>query len=74
MTRVRLVVASALLALTAVAAPAAAGAFGSAHTVQGQDIGWGAIATSTTDESSSEPTVTETATSTDVTLGDIGWG
>jgi ABC-type proline/glycine betaine transport system substrate-binding protein len=74
MTRVRLVVASALLVLTAVAAPAAASALESGRTVQGQDIGWGAAATSTTDEATTEPTATETSTSADSTLGDIGWG
>lgn len=72
MTKARLVVASALLAVAAVATPVAVGTLHSEHSVRGQDIGWGTVAASTTDESTTE--LTATTSSTDTTNSDIGWG
>ncbi|MGX1223115.1 hypothetical protein [Streptomyces ambofaciens] len=70
MTRLRLVVASALLALAALVTPAAAAV---PVTTQAHDVGWGVTATS--DEATPEPDEAEpTPSPTDDAANDVGWG
>ena len=68
MTKVRIMIASVLLALAALVTPAVAGA--SEHTTQAQDIGWSITAAPSADE----PSAGESPATTDVAPGDIGWG
>ncbi|MBQ1096357.1 hypothetical protein KBY55_09695 [Streptomyces sp. b94] len=73
MTRLRLVVTSALLALAALVTPAAMATSDTTDTTQAQDVGWGYAATTTGEGSQSEPDEA-TPEPTDNATSDVGWG
>ncbi|NEC76503.1 hypothetical protein [Streptomyces rochei] len=68
MTRLRMVIASALLALAALVTPAAAAI---SDTTQAQDVGWGLAST----DGETQPEPDEAApTPSEYPAGDVGWG
>ncbi|CAL9302612.1 hypothetical protein [Streptomyces sp. SudanB91_2054] len=68
MIRLRMVIASALLALAALVTPAAAAV---SDTTQAQDVGWGLATTG--EEPETEPDAAS-LTPTEYPAGDVGWG